>query len=209
MSTTPTDTATDTAEQDQEHEQSDQAPAPAQPDTEEAPAVTVPAPRRPEPLAPTVLAEAAAADAAADLARTDTTNTALAGMAGVLLTILVAGAGLTSADGGFPILAQAAMGAAAAALAAVLVILAAAMWPRHGGSGGVPHYARRTGAELAEELAKAGADPEAAARWHAERATAKAAIALRKHKCQRYAAAGLALAGVLLAVATIVTITLT
>ncbi|GAA1463467.1 hypothetical protein NE857_33895 (plasmid) [Nocardiopsis exhalans] len=209
MNTTPTDTTTDTTDTAEQDQQDDQAPAPAQPHTEEAPAVTAPAPRRHVEAVPATLAEAAAADATTDLARTDTSNAALAGLSGVLLTILVAGAGLTSADGGFPVVAQAAMGAAAAVLAGVLVILAAAMWPRHGGVGGVPHYARLTGTELADELAQAAADPAAEARWHAERATAKARIAVRKHAHQRAAAAGLALAGVLLAVATIVTITLT
>ena len=125
----------------------------------------------------------------------------MAGMAGVLLTVMAAGAGLSSGDGAFPVPAQVAMGAAAAILATVLVTLAAAIWPRHGGIGGVPHYAQRTGAQLAEEFTQA--DP---VHWHAERAAAKAAITVRKHRHQRFAAAGLSLAGVLLAVATVITL---
>ena len=149
----------------------------------------------------TALAEAAATDAATDLARTDVTNTTLATLAGVLLTVLTAGAGLTTGDGSYPVLALAAMGAAAALLAAVLVVLATAMWPRRGGTGGVPHYATLTPEQLATELATA--DP---GRWHAERAVAKAKIASRKHTAQRLAGTGLAAAGVLLAVATIWTL---
>lgn len=203
MSTTPTDT--DIAEQDQE--QADQASVSdttveQTPDAGTAPAptpVVVPAPR--SQVEAVALAEAAAADAVADLTRTDTSNAAMAGMAGVLLTVMAAGAGLTSADGAFPVPAQVAMGAAAVILSAVLVTLAAAIWPRHGGTGGVPHYARRTSAQLAEEFTDT--DPIL---WHAERATAKARIATRKHHHQRAAAAGLALAGVLLAVATVITL---
>lgn len=187
MSTTPTDTATDSAEQDQEQAQ--------------AGPVAVPAPG--PPAEAVALAEAAAADAVADLTRTDTSNAAMAGMAGVLLTVMAAGAGLSSGDGAFPVAAQVAMGAAAVILSAVLVTLAAAIWPRHGGTGGVPHYARRTADQLAEEFT--AADP---VRWHAERATAKARIATRKHHHhhQRFAAAGLAVAGVLLAMATVITL---
>ncbi|MFY7069042.1 hypothetical protein ACOQFV_24560 [Nocardiopsis changdeensis] len=178
----------------------DPAPVPAEPAPEPAPApVAVPAPRTP--VEAIALAEAAAADAVADLTRTDTSNAAMAGMAGVLLTVMAAGAGLSSGDGAFPAPAQVAMGAAAVVLSAVLVTLAAAIWPRHGGTGGVPHYARRTAAQLAEEFT--ATDP---VRWHAERAAAKAAIATRKHRHQRVAAAGLALAGVLLAAATVITL---
>lgn len=149
----------------------------------------------------TALIEAAAADAATDLGRTDTTNTTLATLAGVLLTVLTAGAGLTSGDGSYPGAALVAMGAAAALLAAVLVVLAVAMWPRRGGTGGVPHYATLSPAELAHELAETGP-----ARWHAERATVKASIATRKHIAQRLAGTGLATAGILLALATILTL---
>lgn len=149
----------------------------------------------------TALVEAAATDAATDLARTDVTNTTLATLAGVLLTVLTAGAGLTTGDGSYPVLALAAMGAAAALLAGVLVVLATAMWPRRGGTGGVPHYAALSPEQLATELATA--DP---GRWHAERATAKAKIASRKHIAQRLAGAGLATAGILLALATILTL---
>lgn len=176
------------------------APAPVEPAPEPAPApAAAPAPR---PSGEAVaLAEAAAADAVADLTRTDTSNAAMAGMAGVLLTVMAAGAGLSSGDGAFPLPAQVAMGAAAVVLSAVLVTLAAAIWPRHSGTGGVPHYAQRTAEQLAEEFT--AADP---VRWHADRATAKAAIAVRKHRHQRVAAAGLSVAGVLLAVATVITL---
>lgn len=154
-------------------------------------------------MADTTLVEAAAADAAQDLARTDTSNTTLATLAGVLLTVLTAGAGITSGDGSYPTAALAAMGVAAALLAAVLAILATAMWPRRGGTGGVPHYAAHTPDELATELATA--DP---GRWHAKRAVAKARIASRKHLAQRLAGVGLAAAGLLLAAATILTLAL-
>ncbi|MFE9247181.1 hypothetical protein [Nocardiopsis sp. NPDC006938] len=147
------------------------------------------------------LVEAAAADAAVDLSRTDTTNTTLSTLAGVLLTILVAGAGLTTGDGSYPTAALVAMGAASALLAAVLVVLTTAMWPRRGGTGGVPHYATLTPAQVVDELATTDS-----AHWHAERAVAKATIASRKHTAQRLAGACLAAAGVLLAVATIWTL---
>ena len=149
----------------------------------------------------TALIEVAATDAATDLARTDTTNTTLATLAGVLLTVLTAGAGLTTGDGSYPASALVAMGAAAALLAAVLVVLATAMWPRRGGTGGVPHYATHTPGSLFTELVTA--DP---GRWHAERAVVKARIASRKHTAQRLAGAGLATAGILLALATILTL---
>ncbi|SIO87454.1 hypothetical protein BQ8420_16575 [Nocardiopsis sp. JB363] len=149
----------------------------------------------------TALPEAAAADAATDLARTDATNTTLATLSGVLLTVLTAGAGLTTGDGSYPTLALVAMGTAAALLAAALVVLTTAMWPRRGGDGGVPHYATHTPDTLLAELTES-----VTARWHAERAVAKARIATRKHIAQRVAGAALAAAGVLLAVATILTL---
>ncbi|WP_160050094.1 MULTISPECIES: hypothetical protein [unclassified Nocardiopsis] len=149
------------------------------------------------------LTEAAAADAAVDLGRTDATNTTLATLAGVVLTVLTAGAGLTTGDGAYPTPALVAMGGAAALLAAVLVVLATAMWPRRGGTGGVPHYATLTPRQLTEELAA-----DTPARWHAERAVAKARIAVRRHTAQRLAAALLAGAGLLLALATILTLSL-
>jgi hypothetical protein len=184
-------------------------PQASEPDTSPAPAATPASTVDEEPPATddtasgpdTTLVEAAAADAAADLARTDVTNTTLATLAGVLLTILVAGAGLTTGDGSYPTVALASMGGAAALLAAVLVVLAVAMWPRRGGTGGVPYYATRTASQLAAELATT--DP---ARWHAERAVVKGRIAIRKHGAQRLAGAGLAVAGLLLAVATIWTL---
>lgn len=151
----------------------------------------------------TTLAEAAAADAATDLARTDPANTTVATMSGVILTVLLAGAGITSGDGSYPIAALVAMGVAAASLSIVLVVFAVAMWPQRRGTGGVPHYATLSPAELATELATA--DP---ALWHAERAVVKARIAARKHVAQRLAGVGLAAAGLLLAVATILTLAL-
>lgn len=164
---------------------------------DEEPTGTDTAPSMPD----TTLIEAAATDAATDLARTDTTNTTLATLAGVLLTVLTAGAGLTTGDGSYPTPALVAMGAAAALLAAVLVVLATAMWPRRGGNGGVPHYAALSPEQLVTELTTVAPD-----RWHAERATAKAKIASRKHTAQRLAGAGLATAGILLALATIFTL---
>jgi len=149
----------------------------------------------------TTLVAAAAEDAATDLSRTDTTNTTLATLSGVLLTVLTAGAGLTSGDGTYPTPALVAMGAAAVLLAAALVVLTTALWPRAGGTGGVPHYAVQTPARLQDVLTQT-----CPGRWHAERAVAKARIASRKHTAQRIAATALACAGVLLAVATILTL---
>ena len=149
----------------------------------------------------TPLAAAAAADASTDLARTDTANTTLATLSGVLLTVLTAGAGLTSGDGSYPVPALVAMGAAAVLLALALVVLTTALWPRAGGSGGVPAYAAQSPARLHLQLGET-----CPGRWHAERAVAKARIATRKHTAQRVAAVALAAAGVLLAVATVLTL---
>ena len=149
----------------------------------------------------TTLVEAAAEDAATDLARTDTTNTTLATLSGVLLTVLTAGAGITSGDGTYPTPALVAMGTAAVLLAGALVVLATALWPRAGGTGGVPHYATQSPTRLHLQLGET-----CPGRWHAERAVAKARIASRKHTAQRIAATALAAAGVLVAVATVLTL---
>jgi len=161
------------------------------------------APRPPAAAAQTLaLVEAAAADAAVDLSRTDATNATNGTLAGVVLTILVGAAGLTTGDASYPAPALAAMGGAAACLSAVLVVLAAAMWPRRGGGGGVPRYAALDPEQLVEELGR-----DTPARWHAERAVAKARIACRRHAAQRLASVMLAAASVLLALATILTLT--
>ncbi|MFC9090515.1 Pycsar system effector family protein [Nocardiopsis dassonvillei] len=152
---------------------------------------------------PQTLIEAAAADATVDLGRTDPANATLAATAGVVLTILVGAAGITSADTSAPAPALVAMGAAAVCLAGVLVVLAAASWPRRGGTGGVPHYATRTPAQLVQELAGDTSD-----RWYAERAVAKSRIACRRHTAQRWAWVLLAAAGLLLALAVILTLAL-
>lgn len=186
-------------------------PEASTPDTSVATTATTPSTVDEEPtatdeaasVADTALVEAAAADAATDLSRTDPANTTLTTLASVMLTILVAGAGLTTGDGSYPTAALVVMGGAAVLLAAVLVVLTSAMWPRRGGTGGVPYYATRTPAELAQELGNA--DP---ALWHAERAVVKSRIASRKHTAQRLAGALLAAAGILLALATILTLVL-
>lgn len=149
------------------------------------------------------LVEAAATDAAVDLGRTDPANATLAATSGVVLTILVGAAGITSADTSVSAPALVAMGAAAVCLAGVLVVLAAASWPRRGGTGGVPHYATRTPEQLVQELAE-----DTPARWHAERAVAKSKIACRRHTAQRWAWTLLAAAGLLLALAVILTLAL-
>lgn len=164
----------------------------------ESPPVPRSAPDNP---ADTVLLEAAAADSATDLARTDVTNTTLASLSGVILTVLLAAVGLTTGDGSYPPLALVAMGAAAILLAAVLVVLAAAMWPRRGGTGGVPHYATLTAAALEAELAVT-----TPARWYAERTVAKARIAVRRHTAQRVATTALAAAVSMLALAAILSL---
>src|SRR5690606_41936453 len=104
-------------------------------------------PRRPVPAAeqaaPTVL-DRAAEDAQTVLQRTDTVNSTLATMSGVLLTVMAAGSGLADGDGTYPTAALWTMGAAAAVPAAVLVVPARAMRPRRGRRGGSPHYATLT-----------------------------------------------------------------
>ncbi|HLU96333.1 MAG TPA: Pycsar system effector family protein [Thermobifida alba] len=162
-------------------------------------------PRRPVPAAeqaaPTVL-DRAAEDAQTVLQRTDTVNSTLATMSGVLLTVMAAGSGLADGDGTYPTAALWTMGAAAAVLAAVLVVLAGAMWPRRGGRGGVPHYATLTPAQVQRELA--GAHPTT---WQAERVAVLSRIAVRKHRAQRAAVTGLALGGLLLAASVLLTVT--
>ncbi|MGW8527034.1 hypothetical protein [Nocardiopsis sp. NPDC055824] len=152
---------------------------------------------------PEALVKAAAADAAVDLARTDSGNSTLATTSGVVLTILVGAAGLTTADASYPVPALVAIGAAAVCLTAVLVVLAAASWPRRGGTGGVPYYAVRTPEQLVQDLAET-----APVLWHAERAVVKSRIATRRHTAQRWGWVLLAAAGVLLTTATILTLAL-
>lgn len=169
-----------------------------------ATAVRVPAPRPPG--TGVVPLDAALEETRADLARTDTIATALVGFAGVLLTVLAAGVSLAG-EGAVPAPARVATVTAALALAASLLPLGASMFPRRGqaggAGGGVPHFARRTPAQVLRELGAVDA-----AQWQASRIAVLARITDRKHACLRWAIGLIVAGGLALAVSVLLTLAL-